>query len=465
MIYSQLFDGVRAERPVCVGVFATGQCATAIVTQSVRTKRLAVLMVADTDLEAAERAYRAAGSSPSDVAVCESRAGALAAMEQGKCVIHEDTLLLPLLPVDVIVESTGAQEAGASHASEAIRQGKHVVMVNKETDCVVGPILKNLADQAGLVHTAADGDQPSLLLGLPAWAEELGLEVLCAGKAAEHDLIVDLGPRRASHSAHAFRLGEADVLAWQPLPPGQTRQIADSRHGLISDPSHGAGFLAEMAIVANATSLSPDGESLHFPVARTGEISEFLCPAGDGGLLQKPGIVDGNTCLREPHEAGMAGGVVVVVGCQKDHAGQMLARKGHATNSRGSAMLIYRSYHLLGVETATSILCVQLLGQPTGATKLKQRFDVVAWATRTLRAGEVLDRSKDEKLQALMQPAQPVMAGATLPYYMVEGNELAVDVPAGTMLTADMVLEPADSVLWSLRSQQDQIFVPKESGR
>jgi hypothetical protein len=88
-----------------------------------------------------------------------------------------------------------------------------------------------------------------LLLGLVAWAEELGLDVLCAGKAAEHDLIVDPASQTATHGNVHLSLGEADICALQPLSPGQTQQIAGARRGIIDDPSHGAGFLAEMAIV------------------------------------------------------------------------------------------------------------------------------------------------------------------------------------------------------------------------
>ena len=69
------------------------------------------------------------------------------------------------LPLDVIVESTGVPEASARHANEAIKHGKHVVMVSKEADVTVGPILRYKAARAGLVYTAVDGDQHGLLIG------------------------------------------------------------------------------------------------------------------------------------------------------------------------------------------------------------------------------------------------------------------------------------------------------------
>ena len=48
--------------------------------------------------------------------------------------------------IDVVCEGTGViPEAGAVHAKAALDNGKHVAMVNKETDSAVGPILKRLA--------------------------------------------------------------------------------------------------------------------------------------------------------------------------------------------------------------------------------------------------------------------------------------------------------------------------------
>jgi predicted homoserine dehydrogenase-like protein len=57
-----------------------------------------------------------------------------------------------------------------------------------------------------------------------------------------------------------------------------------------------------------------------------------------------------------------------------------------------------------------------------------------------------------------MRPAQPVTTGAPLPLHMANGNPLRVDVPAGTLLTTELVEPPADSALWALRAEQDRHF-------
>ena len=52
-----------------------------------------------------------------------------------------------------MIETTGDVEFGARVALDAIRNGKHIVLMNAEVDATVGPILKVHADRAGVVYT------------------------------------------------------------------------------------------------------------------------------------------------------------------------------------------------------------------------------------------------------------------------------------------------------------------------
>jgi predicted homoserine dehydrogenase-like protein len=214
-----------------------------------------------------------------------------------------------------------------------------------------------------------------------------------------------------------------------------------------------------MAIVANATGLGPDVEWLHCPVLRTTEIPEVLCPIAEGGILGRRGVVDAVTALRGPHEAGLGGGVFIVVACANDHSRRVLMHKGLIPNSRGSAMLIYRPHHLCGVEAPMSALCAELLRVPTGATELEPRFDVVARAARDLAAGQQIAYDVAQDLATYIRTAEPVAADRPLPILMAYKATLAVDVPAGRTITADMVTRPADSRLWALRAEQDRLFL------
>jgi predicted homoserine dehydrogenase-like protein len=137
--------------------------------------------------------------------------------------------------------------------------------------------------------------------------------------------------------------------------------------------------------------------------------------------------------------------------------------KGLIANRRGTAMLLYRPYHLCGAETAMSILCAGLLGVPTGAAEILPRVDMVATAARDFRAGETLSdpgaQGWDRDFRASLAPAFPLTEGGPVPFFMLEGRRLKADVPKGAVFTMDRVEIPRESVLMSLRSEQDQTFL------
>jgi predicted homoserine dehydrogenase-like protein len=204
--------------------------------------------------------------------------------------VVDDASLLMDLPVDIVVEATGVAEDGARHAEAAIVHGKHVAMVNKEADVVVGPILKRMADGAGLVYTAVDGDQHGLLIALVEWARLLGLEVLAGGKARNAEAVLEEGePALLRSGRQRISLSKEQSGALEPMPTGQAEAYVRRRAPILQDLSPPGGYdLVEMGIAANATGLLPDTESLHCPLVRTREIPEALCRRDHGGILYCP---------------------------------------------------------------------------------------------------------------------------------------------------------------------------------
>jgi len=467
VIYRNLFAQAESGRTIAAGVIGTGQYATAIVTQAASIPRLTVPVIADIDVEAARRACHRAGVPAEQTVVCESRRNALQTLDEGKLVVLADPLLMMDLPLDVVVEATGAAEAGASHALEAIGHGKHVVMVTKETDVTVGPILKHLAHQNGVVYTAADGDQHGLLMGLVTWARELGLEVLCGGKARDADIQYDEATRTLFGKRGELPLAPASAAAFQPIGEGGGAEAVALRATALGDSARvRRDDVMELTIVANATGLGPDAKFLHAPILRTIEIPEVLCPVDEGGILQTRGAIEMAICLRGRNDPGMGGGVFIVVECTNDYSREILFGKGLVSNRRRSAGLIYRPYHLCGVETPISILCAGLLGIPTGSDEYVPRYDLVGRAARDLKRGEIIEDTGDiQTLEALMLPAHPVGNGVPLPMLMIEGNSLNVDVARGNIINADMVTASDESVLWSLRRKQDDEFSQLYQGR
>ena len=430
-------------------------------TQAVSIPRLTVPVVADIDVDAALRTCARAGFRKEQTVVCESRPAALRTLKEGKLVVLADPLLMMDLPLDVVVEATGAAEAGASYALEAIRHGKHVVMVNKETDVTVGPMLKHLAHQNNVVYTAADGDQHGLLMGLVMWARGLGLEVLCGGKAQDVEVQYDEATHTLFDKRGELPLNSATAAAFQTIGKGGGAEAVALRAAALG---HAARIrkddVMELTIAANATGLSPDAESLHAPILRTIEIPVVLCPIDEGGILRRRGEIGMAFCLRGRNDPGMGGGVFIVVACTNDYSREILFGKGLVPNHRRSAGLIYRPYHLCGVETPISILCAGLLGVPTGTNDYLPRYDLVARAARDLNKGEIIENTGDAlTFEPLMLPAQPIRDGSPLPTEMIKGNQLNVDVATGSIINSDMVAPPDESILWSLRRQQDEQFL------
>ena len=456
MIYHQLF--AQIDRTVRVGVIGTGQYATALVTQSRVVDQLDVPVVCDTNPDAAQNAYHHAGLDSDKTIIADTGKQAAEAIERGKHVILTDAMQMMDLPLDVIVESTGIASAGAQHGLEAIRHGKHVAMVSKETDVTVGPILKHRADEAGLVYTAVDGDQHGLLMGLVQWACDLGLEVLCGGKSLDSDRVYDPEANAIVWSKGKIHIPDQRIFAAQTAE-GPSAHVAQRRKTLGQRGAIAGYDITELTIAANATGLAPDVETLHTPIVRTVEIPEVLAPKEDGGILSQRGVIDCVSCLRRAHEPGLGGGVFIVVACENDYSRRILTTKGLISNAKGTTALIYRPYHLCGVETPITALVAGLLNLPTGALHYRPCFDIVARAKEPLKTGDQIGTDHSTNLEYLMRPALPVAPDNPLPFHMASGNPLSREVPAGALITASAICAQDNDPLWMLRKKQDAHFL------
>ena len=241
------------------------------------------------------------------------------------------------------------------------------------------------------------------------------------------------------------------------------RSLVDARAAALTEiPQHTVPDLVEMGIVANATGLVPDIPAFHAPIARTQEIADILVPTDLGGILGGTNRVDVVNQLRRPDEASFAGGVFVVVRCEDRKSWEVLRAKGHEVNRSGDAAMIYRPSHLLGVESATTVLAAALHGQSSGTEDVRPRFDVIGRTTRFLPAGTLLTVAGHHHqiagVEGLLVEALRVEGGNPVPFYMMGDNRLARDVPAGTIITADMLQKPTNSLLWTLRREMEEAF-------
>jgi predicted homoserine dehydrogenase-like protein len=343
------------------------------------------------------------------------------------------------------VESTGAPEAAAVHADAALKNGKHVAMVSKEPDSVVGPLFHRRAKAAGLVYTPVDGDQPSLLMQLVVWARVLGLEILCAGKTSEYDCVYDATKRVTSLDRVAdSRTSMSGSLA---------RDIRACRGGptLTAIPQH----TVPTRDGRWPTPRDSPGCPLPAPIARTPEIADVLVPVEMGGPPW--GRQSGCNSLRRPTRRALR----AALGGPRDDASPKFCAP-RATGTAGDAAMIYRPSHLLGVESATTVLSAVLHGRSSGPDDVQPRFDVIGQTTTPLPAGTLLEATGHHHqiagVDGRLVPARAATGANPSPFYLMAGHRLLRDIPAGTVIAAEMVAPPQESVLWQLRREMEETF-------
>ena len=455
-----LTEQSSTSKVVQAGIIGTGHFSTAIVSQSVSIPRLHIPAVADVNLEAGIQAFTQANIEPDRIAICESDQEVKNAWDHQQRIVVPDASLLMDLPIDIVVESTGIPEIGARYGLEAIQHGKHLAMVSKDVDIVVGPILKHLADKADVVYTQVDGDQHGLLVQLVEWSRDLGLEVISAGKFLEFDLVYDPERSTISWGKDSTVLPTRDTHWFRPQSEVDSARVAKERRRVLKTLGSHKGYdVVEMALAANVSNLHPDTPALHGAALRINEIADVLCDQDRGGILRSTGTVDCVSCLRYGYESAMGGGVFVVVDASADYSRSIMHAKGLPPNSRGNAGLIYKPYHLCGVETAHSLLSAVLRNEPTSGKTFRPTYDVVAEARIDLQEGGQVPSDKSPDLKALMVSANDMKVTNPIPLHLARGNRLKRPLSSGETITYDDIEEPESSILWSLRKQQDQLFL------
>ena len=167
--------------PIRVGVIGAGLMGRGLVHQLARMPGLQPSVIVARNIEHALAAARDAGFAAERVVVTDDPVRFAKAAWANRLVITTDIeLAAEVAPVDAYIECTGAVEYGAMAALACIRNGRHFVSLNAETDATVGCLLKHEADQAGVVYTNSDGDQPGVLMRLIEYCRACGLDVRTA---------------------------------------------------------------------------------------------------------------------------------------------------------------------------------------------------------------------------------------------------------------------------------------------
>ncbi len=395
-------------RPLRIGLIGAGKFGSMFLSQVRRTPGMRLTAVADLDPARARAALAHVGWPEGEV-------GAVTFTDEAPALIGR-------ADVDIVIDATGSPAAGIAHVLACCEHGKHVVMVNVETDALAGPLLGKRARDAGIVYSLAYGDQPALICEMVDWARACGIEVIAAGKGTKY-----LPEYHASTPETVW--GHYDITPEDARLGGLNAQMFNS----FLD---GTKSAIEMCAVANATGLAaPAG--LGFPPCGVDDLPRVLRPKADGGLLSQRGQVEVISSLERdgrPVFRDLRWGVYVVFAGGSDYVERCFREYGLTTDPSGRYSALYKPYHLIGLELGISVASVGLRGEPTGAP-LAFNADVVATAKRDLKAGEVLDGEGGFTVYGRLLPAAESLRLGCLPLGLAHKVKLKRDVAAGAAVS------------------------------
>lgn len=122
-----------------------------MVTQMALMKGMMPAIVSDIKFENVINAFHYAGIKDEDIAVAHTLEEANKYMEMGKFVATDNSDIIARANlVDCAIDVTGVPEVGVKIAVDAMNNHKHVVMMDVETDVVIGSYLKNWATRMAL---------------------------------------------------------------------------------------------------------------------------------------------------------------------------------------------------------------------------------------------------------------------------------------------------------------------------
>ena len=418
---------VKEGRPIRVGMIGAGFMGHGIALQvatAVPGMRLAAIAARNVDRAVA--CHREAGRT--DVVVCDRDGDLLDAIRRDRPAVTDDPMALARAEgLDAIIEATGTIDYALPPVLEAMASGKHVIMMNAELDGTLGPLLKVKADQAGVIYTNVDGDQPGVIMNLYRFAQGIGVRpVLCGNIKGLHD------PYRNPTTQKGF------AERW-----GQNAHMVTS----FAD---GTKISFEQAIVANGTGMRVAKRGMYGPTFPAGTpITEAATFFDDKVDLDGPGIVD--------YVVGAVPSPGVFVLGTIEHP-----RQRHFLNlyklGEGPFYCLYTPYHLCHFEVPNTVARAVLLGDAALAPLGPPCVEVVTAAKRDLAAGEAIDGLGGYMAYGLCENASIVARDDLLPFGVAIGATTTRDVRKDEVLTYADVEVPAGRLVDRLRREQQRHF-------
>jgi predicted homoserine dehydrogenase-like protein len=420
-IYNVLQQREKHNMPIRVGMIGAGATGRAMTLQlGTPVPGIRIAGISNRTPQHADRSFREAGIDRWETAESPKQAEAIIA--KGLPVLTDDpTVLTRCDAIDIIIEVTGTVDFGAQVILDAIAHGKAVVMVNAELDSLIGPILKTKADQAGVVLTHTDGDEPGVAMTLMRYVQSVGLKPVAAGNIKG---MVDYY-RNPDTQREFAKNHDQDVR--------KVTSFADSTK-----------LSMETCVLANAVGFGVAKRGMVGPAC--GYVRELanLLPAE--AMLER-GIVDYSVGAA-PHT-----GAFVIIHEENPYKKTQLA---YYKLGNGPFYVFYTPYHLPHLQIPSTIARAIIHKDPTATPLAGPSCEVVAVAKKDMKAGERLDGIGGFCSYGLIDNRIAARQSNALPIALSEGCILIRDIQKDSVIAFSDVKLPATRLSDTLWLEQEK---------
>lgn len=410
-------------KPVRVALVGGGYMARCIALQIVSAIRgMKLVAIANRTVAKAETAYREAGVS--DPVHVRTVAELQKAIEQDRYAVTDDALLVCQAGnIDAVIEATGHVEFGTLVSFEAIRHGKHVILMSAEIDASVGPILKTYADRAGVTYSYTDGDEPGVGMNMYRFLDSMGYQPVLMGQMK----------------------GMLDRYRTPETQKGFAEKHGQNPYVMASF-ADGSKLALEAAIMGNATGFVPQVRGMRgYPLAHVNDMLKAFSPDD----FNREGFVE--------FSLGAAPHTGAFVICRNDHP-EKRRLMAYLKMGDGPLYMFYTPFHLPPWQIPHSVARAVLFNDATITPRGAPVCDTIACAKRDLKAGERLDGMGGFTCYGLVERYEVCAREDYLPMAISLDCRLKTDVAKDQPIHYSQVELPRDRLCDKLRAEQKQRF-------
>ena len=383
---------------------------------------ISLSLVIDIDQERIRTVYADIGIT--DVVFSDDKDVLSVAILAGKHTASSRSELVSQLPVDVVVEATGVPEIGAQVTHSCLLAKKDVAVLNVEMDVTIGPLLHKIATDNAVVYAVCHGDEPIEAKVLVDYARDLNFEIIAAGKGKNNP--------------------------FEPLStPDSVREIAVTKKmnpKMLCSFTDGSKTMTEMVALANATGLQLSKRGMYGPLSSIKTLQDTFALQADGGVLDRPGVVDYCT-------GDVAPGVFVIV----RHKDPYIAHEmSYLAMGPGPYFALYRPFHLASIEAPITVYRA-ILDRESSLFAPHLNAEVVTMTKKDLVVGDVIDGIGGYTVRGYADNAMDAKRDNLVPIGLVADAKIIKPIGVGELLTYDHVQLDEDSVIVKLRRLQDEL--------